>query len=426
MPDNDSVCGDGPVVAPVRDSETCDEVRTLRHGAFWIGVPGLLTLAVVYGYGRYGYGLFLPQLQREFGGSAGVLGAISSGGYVAELLVLVVVARMSGRCSSRVPVVIGGLSASVGMALMAIAHSITVLAIGVALAGTAPGWVWAPYSDAVAAATRPGARRHALSMISAGTTFGVMVAGPAVLLVSDSGWRAIWLAAACFAMLVTAWNFRVLPKSAHRISLDDTSGSPPWRGLLRSRQHRRLLTAAFSVGLVGAVYWSYGGIMVAGAHATASVSAPLFWSLIGVAGVIGTGTGALVAKWGMPTVFVAAQVSTLLSCGILAIGRPSVVLFVAAAALYGSGFMVAGTLVSLWSAQLFPDRPTAGLSVVIIALTVGAAAGPAAFGVLVDLFDLEIVFAVLSIAAAATLWVRPRRMDVDVGRDPLDPQARQP
>ncbi|MFF3228258.1 MFS transporter [Nocardia suismassiliense] len=422
MADNDGA--DGPIVAAVRGGETCDGMRTPRHGALRIGVPGLLTLAVVYGYGRYGYGLFLPQLQREFGGSAGVLGTISSGGYVAELLVLVVVARMSGRCSPRVPVVIGGLSASVGMALMAAAHSITVLAIGVALAGTAPGWVWAPYSDAVAAGTRPRARRHALSMISTGTTFGVMVAGPAVLLTSDSGWRAIWLAAACFAMLVTAWNFRVLPKSAHRVSVDHKPGSPHWAALVGSTQHRRLLAAALSVGLVGAVYWSYAGVMVTG-NPGESISAPLFWSLIGVAGVIGTGTGALVGKWGMPTVFVVAQVCTLLSCGILAAGRPSVVLFVAAAALYGSGFMVAGTLVSLWSARLFPEQPTAGLSVVIIALTVGAAAGPAAFGVLVDLFDLELVFAVLSVAAAATLLVRPRRMDVDVGRDPLDPQVRQ-
>ncbi|WP_378729892.1 MFS transporter [Nocardia brasiliensis] len=424
MANSDSARGGGPVAAPARHTAASDEVRAVWSGAFRVGVPGLLTLAIVYGYGRYGYGLFLPQLQREFGGSAGVLGAISSVGYVAELVVLVVVARLSGRCSPRVPVVIGGLSAAVGMAMMAAAQSTAVLAIGVALAGTAPGWVWAPYSDAVAASTRPDARGHALSMISTGTTFGVMVAGPAVLLVTGSGWRTIWFGTACCALLVTAWNFLVLPKAAHT---GRSGRNPPrlrWYALLQTAPHRRLLAAAFSVGLVGAVYWSYAGILVAGGDRESSGSAPLFWSLIGVAGVIGTATGALAGKWGMPTVFVVAQVCTLLSCGILAMGSPSSVMFVVAAALYGTGFMVSGTVVSLWSSRVFPDRPTEGFSWVIIALTVGAAAGPAVFGILVDAFDTEIVFAVLSIVVAATFLVRPRRMDVDLGRGPPDPRGR--
>ncbi|MFI6041575.1 MFS transporter [Nocardia sp. NPDC051321] len=395
----------GPVAASPRESETPNTAQ--RHGALRIGVPGLLTLAIVYGYGRYGYGLFLPQLRREFGGSAGILGAVTSVGYLAELVVLLVVARLSGRCGARVPVVIGGLCAAAGMGLMAAAHNTAALAIGVALAGTAPGWVWAPYSDAVAASTRPDARGNALSMISTGTTFGVLVAGPAALLVSGSGWRTIWFTAACCALAVTAWNFYVLPKSAHPTPPDNHAGGPRWSALLREARHRRLLAVAFSGGLVGAVFWSYAGILVRG-----GVGAPLLWTVIGVTGLAGIGTGALVAKWGMPTVFGAAQVCILLSCVILAMGRPSVVLFVAAGALYGAGFMVAGAVVPLWSARLFPDRPTAGFSVAVIALAAGSASGPAAFGVLVDLFDIQFMFAVLSIVVAATVLVRPRRRDV--------------
>ncbi|PXX58158.1 putative MFS family arabinose efflux permease [Nocardia tenerifensis] len=420
MADRD--CARSSVATPARDSTTSDTESANQHGPFRIGIPGLLTLAIVYGYGRYGYGLFLPELRREFGGSTGVLGAVSSAGYLAELLVLVVVARLSGRRSPRVPVLIGGLCAATGMVLMATAHSTAVLAIGVALAGTAPGWVWAPYSDAVAVATRPAARGHALAMISTGTTFGVMVAGPAVLWVAGSGWRSIWLAAAACAIAVSAWNFRVLPATAHpgprgAGARGDGATGLRWSALLRRPGQRRLLGASFSVGLGGAVYWSYAGMAVSGAS---TEGAPLLWTLIGVAGVIGVATGALVERWGMAKTFVTAQLCTALSCGILALGRPTFAMFVAAAALFGAGFMVAGALVALWSARAFADRPTVGFSVVVLALAAGSATGPAVFGILVDSFDIPIAFAVLSMVVAATLWFCPRRSDAYT---PPDPQA---
>ncbi|MFF0490003.1 MFS transporter [Nocardia sp. NPDC004068] len=425
--------------------------------AWRVGLPGLLTLAVTYGYGRYGYGLFLPQLRREFRGSAGLLGTIVSIGYLTELIVVVVVGRLSGRVAPRVPIVIGGLFAASGMALMASATSAGMLAVGVALAGTAPGWVWAPYSDAIDAGTRKSSRAQAISMVSSGTTFGVLVAGPAVVLVAPSGWRLVWAGAAAVALAVTVWNRLVLPPVPH----PGPTGGPPrrqgarllpqrghlpqLRGARLSRRHRtphahpyrrereraqrggvswptparaRLLLAAFSSGAVGAAYWAYASVAVSefpGVPTTFGPT-PLFWTMIGAAGVLGVLTGTLVTCWGLRAVFATAQALVAASCLLLALPGPGWFAYVGAAALFGAGFMIGGTLLPLWSERVDSRSPTAGFSTVVVVMTLGSALGPALSGPIIDAVGPEPVFTSLAVAAVATMMVYPRTGDLAENR----------
>lgn len=378
---------------------------TATGGPWRLGLAGLATLAVCYGFGRYGYGLFLPRFQAEFGGSVGALGAITSAGYVGELLALAAVARMAGRTSPRWPIGIGVVCAGVGMLIIGLAQTKMMLVAGVAISGMSPGWVWAPYSDVVQDTVRPDGRRHALSMISTGTTFGVILAGPAALLASGAWWRVVWIAAAVVALIVAFWNVRVLP-SAPRTPVPRKQHEPGG-SLITRPGAARLFIAAASSGLVGAGYWSFAGAAVSAANDADQRVAPVLWTLIGVAGIVGVRTGSLVRRGGLRSVFVTAQVMLTCSTAVLWLAPHGWAFVLMSATLFGAGYMIGGTLLSVWSSTVFTDHPTRGFSLVIVFITIGAAAGPALLGLVVDHAGTPAAFAVITLIAAATLAALP-------------------
>ncbi|MGH3359203.1 MAG: MFS transporter, partial [Nocardioidaceae bacterium] len=106
-------------------------------------VGGLLAIGVSFGFARYGYGLFLPDIRREFDLSVGVVGIIGSATYVGYLLALLIVGAYAQRLGPRLLVGIGGASAALGMALVAVAPNLPLLTAGLMLAGTSPAWAWA-------------------------------------------------------------------------------------------------------------------------------------------------------------------------------------------------------------------------------------------------------------------------------------------
>lgn len=178
-----------------------------------LGLAGFFATAVAFGPARNGYGLFLPDIREEFGLSTVMLGLIDSGLYAGYLAALLAVGLFAARVGPRLPVMIGLLSAGVGMALVALSSNAMMLAAGVILAGTSAGWSWAPYNDAVEQGVFPHSRNRTLSIISTGTTFGIMVAGLTALAVAVWGmpWRAAWpvfaLSALAAAVYTTCGSF---------------------------------------------------------------------------------------------------------------------------------------------------------------------------------------------------------------------------
>jgi predicted MFS family arabinose efflux permease len=102
------------------------------------------------------------------------------------------------------------LAAGLGMALVAAAPAIVWLAAGIVLAGTSAGWSWTPYNDAVQAAVPTWLEGRVLSVISTGTSFGVLGAGLAALAIGGA-WRLGWLAFAVAAVVAAIANAFVLP-----------------------------------------------------------------------------------------------------------------------------------------------------------------------------------------------------------------------
>lgn len=359
-----------------------------------LALAGLSAIAVAYGFARYGYGLFVPAFREEFGLSTEMVGYISSGAYAAYLFAMVSTGFLVGRVGPRFPVVTGALAAGVGMLLISFSWGVVPLAVGAALAGMSPGFCWAPFSDAVAMLVEKERRNRVLSVVSTGTTFGLIVAGPVVLLVfrtgGDSGWRYALALFAVAALGSALWNLKLLPNKPYRGSdarTDEKLGICWFLG----RKSAPLLGQAFCYGLIAAFYYTYAVDLVR-SFGFSEEWGPILWSLIGVAGVTGVVSGDAVLRFGLGRCLVACLLVLGMSIGALSFASGSELLVAGCALAFGASYMPIAALLALWSGNVFHERPAMGFSVVLFALALGSIVGPAILGMVAGNIDLKAAF----------------------------------
>jgi predicted MFS family arabinose efflux permease len=387
-----------------------------------LAAAGLLAIAVAFGFARYGYGLFVPEFRDTFDLSTEAVGFIAAGAYASYLAALLVTGALIARVGPRLPVVIGGLSAAAGMAMIALAPNTPVFVAGVLLAATSPGWSWAPFSDAVARMIDTESQSRTLSIITTGTTFGVLVAGPAAL-VAGGAWRGAWIAFAVVALAVTAWNAYLLPTGPHGEGDDEGSSAKPelqWRWFIGPKSVR-LFAVATSFGFAGTVYWTYAVDLVSGAGGFPASAGPLLWTAVGFTGIAGVATGDMISRLGLRLSMVAALTALGVATGVLGAAPTSWVALGISAALFGSSFMALSALLVTWTSTVFPDQPGTGFSATQVFLAVGTIIGPALMGVVASRFGMETVFIVTGLLALSTALVKPNEevhsaMDEDSAR----------
>ncbi|NGO79131.1 MFS transporter [Streptomyces sp. YC504] len=373
-----------------------------------LAVAGISAIGVTFGFARYGYGLFLPELRAEFGLSVSLLGLIGSATYVGYLVALLTVGALVGRFGPRPLVVAGGLCATVGMGCVALAQGPGLLIAGLVLAGTSSGWAWVPYSDAVDRMVPAGRREHVMGAISSGTAFAVVLAGPLALLAHGTGWRYAWLAFALAALASTVYNARVLPggSAAHK----------PGRGGAGRVTYRRsavpLLLTAVVYGVVGTVYWSFAVELISGSTDTGTATAPLFWSLMGAVGMAGALTGHAIARFGLRRVHAGLFLGIAAAVALLGLAPGALPAVALSALLYGPCFMAGSGLLAVWSHRVFPERPAAGFTVTVFFLGLGTIAGPALLGAFAELHGLRAAFLLTAAVTLLALLCAPRSRGV--------------
>jgi len=132
----------------------------LRLATAGIGVVG-----VCFGMARYGYGLVLPDIRRDFGLNAAQLGVIGTSSYIAYLAAAALTGAFTVRAGARRTAVTAALIAASGMTVAAFAQTPAVLVVGILIAGTSAGVAYAPFSDAIRAVPAA-ARDRVLSAIN--------------------------------------------------------------------------------------------------------------------------------------------------------------------------------------------------------------------------------------------------------------------
>ena len=368
-------------------------------------IGGLLAIGVSFGFARYGYGLFLPDIRREFDLSVSFVGLIGSATYVGYLAALLVVGVYSARLGPRLLVGIGGASAVIGMGLVAVAPNLLMLTVGLLLAGTSPAWAWAPYSDAVDLVVTPSRRERVLAIVPAGTAVGTAVVGPLALIATGSAWRQAWIAMAVGAAAVATYNVWAVParkaattmESPHSIRLSwfvRPAAAP-------------LYATALSYGLVGAFFWNYATEAITTANDNAASTA-MFWTIMGISGTTGVFAGTLLAKLGLRRASALLFAALGAAVALLGVLPGSIFAACISAILYGPAFMAVSSLLAVWSYQVFPERPTTGFSATLVSLGVGTVTGPVTLGLVAEGISLRTAFVVTALIALATTAVHPR------------------
>ena len=369
---------------------------------------GCLATAVAFGPARMGFGLFLPAFRAAFDLSSATAGLIASGGFLSFLLALLLSAWIGRRFGERVSVGAGALGAAAGFALVAAASSGAALAGGIALAGTSAGLCWAPFNDAAERVVPAASRAGALSVVSTGTSIGVIAAACIAWGVAEGllPWRAAWagfagtgvvLAAAARAGLPPGRGFKPVREAVGDIvevglpsalTPDPSPKIAAAGARLTQRAAIPLYASALSFGMTNAIFLSFAAdrVVTAGGlpglpDADASV---VIFLCYGVCGLIGLATGRIEARLGLAP----------LLCGIFAAGAASLILIalaptvwsgvVSASGLHGAAIMMASAVFSFWSLRLFPGRGALGFTATLLCMASGSVAGPALAGLLAD------------------------------------------
>ncbi len=377
------------------------EQRGAPRPARDLALTGFAVTAVAYGPARMGFGLFLPQLREDLGLGSALAGLLAGAVFTSFLLSALVAPWLTARHGPRRPVLIGTLLAAVGLLLVAAAPGVPVLATGLVVAGASPGLCWSPFNDAATTHLEERERPGALSVVSTGTTVGILVAGLLAGLGVASGlsWRVAWVVFATAGVGATVLVLVRMPGGRPAPRPADAALPPLLAGTAWP------VVAAASFGLTSAVYLAFAGDQVAAAGGTglvpAPLAAPVLFVAYGTAGVLGLLAGGLELRAGLRVTLLAIFAASGASLALLAVPVTTVAVL-ASAALQGAAVMTFSAVLAFWSTRLRPTDATRAFTVALLALAAGGAVGPPVAGVLLAHVGAPATFLGAALLAAAT------------------------
>ncbi|PQO24862.1 MFS transporter [Rhodobacteraceae bacterium WD3A24] len=394
---------------------------------------GFVATGVTFGPARMGFGLFLPAFREDFALTTSLAGMIASGGFLAFLAGLLASAWMARRYSARASVVTGALFAAVGFAAVAAAGTPSLLAAGIALAGSSAGLCWAPFNDAAERVISDHARSTALSVISTGTTFGVAAAALLALAVIEGvlDWRGAWVGFAVSGLVLAGFAKAGLPAGRGAMpagsAVDDIVGVglsaaiSPESGTkaaatetsLTRRGVIPLYSTALCFGMTNAIFLSFAADRVVTAGGLPGMpdefASVVIFLGYGVFGVLGLATGRAEARFGLAALFFVIFGAGALSLMLIALAPTSWSAVIAASGLHGMAIMMVSAVFSFWSVRLFPGRSTLGFTAALLSMAAGSVLGPALAGLLAAAQGPAVMFLAAAAPPLATaLWFGSR------------------
>ncbi|NIZ09775.1 MFS transporter [Pseudooceanicola sp. HF7] len=361
--------------------------------ALRIGATGFGLIAVCYGFARFAFGLFLPQIDGDLSLGPSLSGIISGGAFAGYCIAIIASAVLTERIGARAVAVGAAMVAAVGMAGIALAPTPMILAIAVVVAGSSTGLASPPMAAAVAAAVQKSRQDLTNTVINAGTSAGVALSGPIALAIAGQ-WRLAFGAFAALAVVLAVAAAVSLPASRGG---EGAGGLPSMKGPVV-----RLICASFLMGAASTALWSFGGQLVSQHLGWGPTGAGILWTCIGAGGIAGAWAGTLIDRFGLNPVhwaFLGLMAASILAVG-SGIAPPAFVLI--GGAFFGAAYVMLTGVYLVWGIRALPERPATGLMIGFLTIAVGQTAGAPLFGVLMagaGAGTSVVWFAILALAA---------------------------
>jgi predicted MFS family arabinose efflux permease len=369
----------------------------------------------IYGIGRYAYGLYIPNIEKEFHVSTLTLGMVASAGtLVFVLMTLLSAFILSQRFHIIWMLCAGGLVTSFGCFIVYFAHTPQLLLLGIVLstacAGIAPPSQYRIFDQHLTSRWQS----RAIACMNCAGTLGVLLVG--VLSYSmQANWQKTWLVFSCCTLMATVIAVTASPAHKKRQSGLNCERSIKIRELYRPGVIN-LFILCLSYGTLLGCYYTYSAKLLSQYGGYTPKFQQWFWMLVGISGLTTVFSGDLISKRGIKFTLITAHVLNASSCVLIVFlinFEPAVNV---AAITFGIGSMLPGSAILIWSMRLYRGRPTIAFGVMFALMSTGQALGSAISGVLGDTVNLNAAFLLSAAIVLASLLSIPRDTSECVSR----------
>ncbi|HJO92753.1 MAG TPA: MFS transporter [Victivallales bacterium] len=392
-----------------------------RKNFFHLAGSGAAIIAVTYGLCRYSYGLFLPDIQHTFGLNVEWLGIIGSSSYLGYLIASLLTGIFTKKFGPKIPLIISGVTAVTGSLLIALSFNSFVLFAGVCIAGMSPAFSFPPLTEYVTMRLKGNRKNKAIAIINSGTSYGIILAAPFVLLLGFD-WRAAWFIFAIIAACVLVWNYRMTTiKSPYCVT--DKGKNCKVEVFKYDIRLNKLFISMLLSGIVFAAFWTYSvdyidlssSINILGFSVKSALFSEIFWLVMGASGLLSVYAYTAIKHFGLRKSLQYSLITVAVSTLILAIFHSNGILLLISGFMFGIAFQMFTAFSVIWGIRILKDSASLITCLVLIAMAIGLLVGPIVYAPIINCYSISSMFYIAGVLGILISFIKPsQNLNVEV------------
>ncbi|MBL3398963.1 MFS transporter [Staphylococcus pasteuri] len=364
--------------------------------------PGIAMIATIYGLGRFSFGLFLPDISKDLHLSASSAGIISSLFYLSYCFTIIYATLRTAKTGPKYMIMLASLLVILGLITISIASNALTLSLGVIFAGASSGLISPPYGYAISLWIKWEQQGKANTWINSGTSMGLVFTGITAMLVFID-WRSVYLIYGIIAILITVWNFFIIPSLKHNININ-----PGSLNILDISASKRIIFASTILGISTAPYWTFSKSYVQNTDHYSPIALSIFWILIGVAGVLGGISGRMIDQYGLKFSYFLGVILMAAASILLALTPFIWIVPFLASLLFGASYIFITGVLLVWGVKLFVKNASLGIGIPFLMLAVGQVIGSVLAGPIVEELGYTFTFVIYGIIGLTPVLIYPK------------------